>query len=308
MNDFQKAKREIRLADVLAKLGRQPVQQHGDDWWYISPFRQEEEASFHICTRRNIWNDFGDTGGSVIDFAMRFFGCGPGQALWHLRRLHNAPVPAWAPVLAAAAGAAPVRSPIVLKKVKPFENRILVGYLQRRGIPYGLAQRYVQEAYYVHQGRSFFGVAFKNDEGGYELRSGGHADDPTKTGFKGAVPPKAITTLHAEQMTPGGAVAVFEGFVDFLSWLAHTGQREPPLPVIVLNSGTLKERGLAALRRLGAGTVQVYFDHDGPGRRLTAEFAAALPGVNVQDEAGVYQGYKDYNAMLEAMCQQANRR
>ena len=69
----------IDLPDLLSRLGHEPVsiQKSGNELWYRSPFRTEKEASFHISKGRKyawVWKDFGDEGGTVIDFIMRLHG------------------------------------------------------------------------------------------------------------------------------------------------------------------------------------------------------------------------------------------
>jgi hypothetical protein len=46
--------REIDLVDSLIALGFQP-QKKGNDYWYLSPLREEKEASFKANIRLNVW-------------------------------------------------------------------------------------------------------------------------------------------------------------------------------------------------------------------------------------------------------------
>lgn len=60
----------IKLQDFLASLGYSPTKQQGNNLWYLSPFRQENHASFKVNTGRNQWYDFGiGKGGNIIDLA-----------------------------------------------------------------------------------------------------------------------------------------------------------------------------------------------------------------------------------------------
>src|SRR5262245_33213853 len=59
----------IELEKILEKIGAKLTKQSANEIWYLSPFRQEKTASFHVCKSKNIWNDFGEVrGGKVIDF------------------------------------------------------------------------------------------------------------------------------------------------------------------------------------------------------------------------------------------------
>jgi ATP-dependent Lon protease len=60
----------------MAQLGYHPVKvtDNRNEFWYNSPFRVEKEPSFHISFLGGkwIWKDFGDIGGTIVDFAMRY--------------------------------------------------------------------------------------------------------------------------------------------------------------------------------------------------------------------------------------------
>lgn len=67
MNSKQ-AKR-IKITDVLESQGFQVVGQHcgGHELVYENPLRNEKNASFFVNPRKNVFNDFGGEGGTVID-------------------------------------------------------------------------------------------------------------------------------------------------------------------------------------------------------------------------------------------------
>ena len=88
----------------------------------------------------------------------------------------------------------------------------LVSYLTGRGIDPAIARTYCREVRYTIGGKEYFAVGFRNDAGGWELRS---------ARFKGGSSPKHITTLDN-----GSDMAMaFEGFIDFLSYLSLKGTR-----------------------------------------------------------------------------------
>src|SRR5450631_1570846 len=67
---------QIDLVDYLESLGFKPTKNKGSDYWFISPFRKEETASFKVHRRKNVWYDHGSgVGGSLIDFGLRYFNC-----------------------------------------------------------------------------------------------------------------------------------------------------------------------------------------------------------------------------------------
>jgi CHC2 zinc finger len=65
---------QIPLATLLARLGYTPMKIYkgGVELAFRSPFRSETTASFFVNVHKNVWNDFGDSGGTVLDFVMRY--------------------------------------------------------------------------------------------------------------------------------------------------------------------------------------------------------------------------------------------
>lgn len=62
----------------------------------------------------------------------------------------------------------------------------LIGYLRERGIDPAVAGALCREVHYAVGERRFFAIGFRNDAGGWELRS---------PQFKGSSAPKSITTF-----------------------------------------------------------------------------------------------------------------
>ncbi len=50
---------QIDLVDYLSSLGNEPAKIRGNDYWYLSPLRQEKEASFKVNKNKNVWYDHG---------------------------------------------------------------------------------------------------------------------------------------------------------------------------------------------------------------------------------------------------------
>lgn len=169
----------------------------------------------------------------------------------------------------------------------------LLLYLDQRCIDRETAQAYVQEIYYTRAGKPYFALTFASDSGDWERRN---------PYFKGIYGPKDMTLLHQE--STGGSVLVFEGFMDFLSYLTYYKLVAPPHPVIVMNSATMLDKMVAMIRALGAITVHLYLDRDATGRRLMDAFQEQLPSVTMIDESGLYARHKDFNELLQASLKQ----
>lgn len=293
----QQAKR-IPLKDLLARLGHQPLHEKSGEFWYLSPFRVETDASFKINPTRNIWFDFGaGEGGTVIDFALKYFKTSSvAAALERLADLDLAgrpeiPIPPVQPASTLPLFTEAPAPAITVTNVQKLSNRALMGYLYGRGIPYKTAMPYVQEIHYTHQGKPYFALAFANDSGGYELRN---------PYFKGTHGSKDITSLGAKEGENSQEVTIFEGFIDYLSALTYYQRTAATTPVIVLNSVAMRQRAVEAIRRMGAAKVYLYLDLDESGREIAGYFKEQLPGVEILDKSDLYAGYKDFNEFLVA--------
>ena len=51
--------KQIDIVDYLAKAGHQPVKIRNNDYWYLSPLRDEKNASFKVNRKMNRWYDHG---------------------------------------------------------------------------------------------------------------------------------------------------------------------------------------------------------------------------------------------------------
>lgn len=77
--------KEIDLVNYLMALGFEPSKIRNNDYWYLSPLRDEKEASFKINRRLNRWYDHGlGKGGNLIDFGILYFNCTIGELLQNL--------------------------------------------------------------------------------------------------------------------------------------------------------------------------------------------------------------------------------
>ena len=67
---------KVDLVDYLYSLGFTSAKISGNDYWYLSPLRDERTASFKVNRNKNVWYDHGTgDGGTLIDFATQYFKC-----------------------------------------------------------------------------------------------------------------------------------------------------------------------------------------------------------------------------------------
>ncbi|MEL6408520.1 MAG: toprim domain-containing protein [Chloroflexota bacterium] len=314
---IQDAKR-IPITAFLSRLGCTPSHEKQGDVWYLSPFRSETEPSMHVNPAKNIWYDFGlGKGGTIIDFVMAYADAATvSDALRYLDDLWGKPSQMTTTSVSATASPAPQtvvadksleqHSKLETASLRPLHHYALKDYLRKRGIDPALAHPYLHELHYrvsPNQPKPYFALAFANrsanDIEGYELRS---------RYFQGVHGTKDISLLmpSASVNKDMQQVRVFEGFMDFLSYLTLQQTDRLDCPVIVLNGVTMAERAAEAIRELGVQQLQCYLDHDEAGKAVLAELQQHLPQCMVQDGSGFYNGYKDVNAYL--MAQQQERR
>ena len=349
MNDLKNI--SIRL--FLARRGIQPKYERNGYGMYLSPLREERTPSFKVDYVQNLWYDFGlGEGGTLLTLMMRMERCDSREAV---RRLQNgekrdAGSASLSPGVGerpTAGGPLPVLRPAAVPALRilsdaPLRHPALVGYLASRGIAQRIAAGYCREVRYEVNGRAFFAVGFRNDAGGWELRS---------ARFKGGSSPKYITTLkgcnatnaisavidskainatsnvsaitaitdcpatgatasfHAgndpmacesDRAMPAfhASVMVFEGFIDFLSYLSLANNIHPVSDTVVLNSVVNLSKAVPYLSQ--HSVIHAFFDNDEAGRKTTADLLRLCPRSEVIDQSCFYRRYKDVNDYLIA--------
>ncbi len=269
--------RQMDMVAYLSHLGYEPVKIRKFDYWYLSPLRNEKTPSFKINQKLNRWYDHGiGKGGNLIDFAVLYHHCTVGEFLKMLKGNLSFPSPLVPPVKATENTK---ENQIHIFRKGPVSAISLCHYLEQRSIPLKLAKRYCQEVRYALNEKEYVALGFKNDTGGYELRN---------PYYKASSSPKDITTIKN-----GNAEAtVFEGFFDFLSFLAiPKNQEQKPSDFLILNSVSFFQKALPILEQYQA--INLYLDRDTSGKNVTREALAISP--KYQDKSGLYQLHKDLN-------------
>ena len=290
--------KQIRIEEYLHSLGYDPVRKQGDSLWYKSPFRNEREPSFKVNTERNLWYDFGaGRGGNIIALAQELYAS---DSLPYLLERIAEQAPGVHPVSFSFGKQALSKPSFQQLEVVPLSSPALYSYLRQRGINTELAKRECREVRYLTDGKPYFAVGFPNRSGGYEIRN---------KFFKGCIAPKDIT--HIRQTEPGETCCLFEGFMDYLSFLTLRQAGHPDRPAldgqdyIVLNSVSNLSK---ALRLLGNyERIHCFLDNDRAGLEALREIQREY-GSRVRDASPVYSGYKDLNDYLNGkkLSQQVN--
>jgi hypothetical protein len=275
--------KNMDMVSYLSKLGHEPEEIKGQNYWYLSPLRKEKTPSFKVNRKMNRWYDWGEgKGGNLVDFGVLYFNCSVSELLMkfnsstlHVNR-HNQSTPE-------KSQQENEKGQIMVLSVKPLVSFPLLKYLQKRRIPQGIADQYCKEVNYELNNKNYYAIGFKNNAGGYELRN---------EYIKAASSPKDITFID------NGAkdLATFEGYFNFLSYRSMYDKLEVPnRNFLILNSTSFFEKSLPLMQEHKA--VHLYLDNDKTGQKFTQQ-ALDLDKRKFIDERNLYQNYDDLNDML----------
>ena len=284
--DLSRIKR-YPIVEYLERKGIKPVRKTPTYAMYRSPLREETHPSFKVDTEKNLWIDYGEgRGGSIIDLCMRMEGCTLSEAIRRLGQDAS---------LDAAYGLSKEKSDIDTSPVTPWQpsgarklievSDTLPSHLEayladKRCIDLNRARPFLKCICYEVRGRRYQAIGFANLSGGYELR-----DDKT---FKGTIAPKDITPIFTDRAEP---VCIFEGFMDFLSFLSM--KEEITNHCLVMNSVSNVARTIRYLNDRHLTHIRAFLDNDEAGRRAVQDFIKA--GFHVEDMNIHYKDFKDLN-------------
>ena len=275
------------IMEYLERKGIRPVRRTPTYAVYRSPLREEVHPSFKVDTEKNLWIDYAEgRGGSIIDLCMRLEGCTLSEAICRLGQNaleHTAysyssskrETPICPKQKEMASG---TRRLICLSDTLPPH---LQEYLKKeRCIDLEKVTPFLKCISYEVRGRRHEAIGFANSSGGYELRDN-HL-------FKGTVAPKDITPIFEDMEQP---VCLFEGFMDFLSFLSM--KEEVANQCLVMNSVSNVARSIHYLNERNITSIRAFLDNDDAGRKAVQEFVNA--GFKVEDMAVYYRDFKDLN-------------
>ena len=284
--DLSRIKR-YPIVEYLERKGIKPVRKTPTYVMYRSPLREETHPSFKVDIEKNLWIDYGEgRGGSIIDLCMRMEGCTLSEAIRRLGQDAS---------LDAAYGLSKEKSDIDTSPVTPWQpsgarklievSDTLLSHLEayladKRCIDLNRARPFLKCICYEVRGRRYQAIGFANLSGGYELR-----DDKT---FKGTIAPKDITPIFTDRAEP---VCIFEGFMDFLSFLSM--KEEITNHCLVMNSVSNVARTIRYLNDRHLTHIRAFLDNDEAGRRAVQDFIKA--GFHVEDMNIHFQDFKDLN-------------
>ena len=268
---------KISVEEVLQSLGHFPTKQTEKEAWYLNPFSKENNASFKINKNLNYWYLFSEgIGGNNIDFMKRYLNTSISDVLdWaenqnfssfqqqtNNQKLFN------------------VSKTYEILEVKDIQHPALIQYLKSRKVED--QKHLVSEINYQMNDKKYFGIGFKNDSEGYEIRN---------AYSKICLGKKDVTTIKNNSKS----LRIFEGFFDFLSFK----NIEKPLEnetsdYIILNSVSMIHKIKNSLESYE--NIELYFDNDEAGNRAVEIIKKEKN--EAEDCRVLYSDFKDLNDWL----------
>ncbi len=282
---------KIDITGFLSSIGINPQKQTNKAYAFCAPYRKDTDASMFVFKADNRWHDYG-TGenGSLVDLVCKINNIDVHGALSILSEANFTPQPI---CFVKQEKTSTLNSSIKIKHIVPLEDRVLINYLEGRGIPFKIANRYTKEIHYnAYEGQlnPYRAICFENDKSGYDLRNGSVSEKFPK-GLKICILSKTITTI------PGNPdkLNVFEGFIDFLSALVLFDTTEFKNTTIVLNSTSNTPHIYNILSNFSQ--VNLFLDNDPSGIKAVSEIQNRFPNAVNQAQI-IYPGFNDFNDFI----------
>ena len=268
---------KISVEEILQSLGHFPTKQTEKEAWFLNPFSKENNASFKLNKRINSWYLFSEgIGGNNIDFMKKYLNASISEVL------------NWAENQNFSSFHQQTNNQTLLNlsknyeilEVKEIQHPALIQYLKSRKVE---AQKHlVSEIHYQMNDKKYFGIGFKNDSEGYEIRN---------AYSKICLGKKDITTIKNNSKS----LLVFEGFFDFLSFKnIEKLLKDEPSDYMILNSVSMINKIKNSLENYEK--IELYFDNDEAGNRAVELIK------NEKNEAEdcrvLYSDFKDLNDWL----------
>ena len=271
----------IKLEEVLVSLGHHPTKQNEKEAWFLNPFATENHASFKLDKRNNIWYLHSEgIGGNNTDFMQKYLNASVKEVLeWAEKQkffsfqLQN--------IIQKQNS---LKQNYQITEIKELQNENLKNYLHQRGFSpkvYPL----VKEIHFTIGDKNLYAIGFENLSGGWELRN---------SFYKGSLLKKDISILNfnnesQNQNETGKKIAVFEGFMDALSFV----EMKPFFRggVLVMNSISLLNRTKEHLKNYSE--IHLFLDNDKPGEICKNEILKSFP--EAKDHSEIYALHKDLN-------------
>ena len=265
----------IPLEEVLQNLGHLPTKQNEKEAWFLSPFSTENHASFKLDKRNNVWYLHSEgIGGNNIDFMMKYLNVSVKEVLeWaesqNFSSFQNQNFP--------NQKLENLHKNYEIIEVKEIRHPALMEYLKTRKVEN--QTEFLKEIQYQMNDKNYFGIGFKNDSAGYEIRN---------KYSKICLGKKDVSTIKNDSEN----LKIFEGFFDFLSFKnIEKSLENESSDYVILNSVSMISKIKNSLENYKK--IELYFDNDEAGNRAVEMLKNEMG--NIEDCRVLYSDFKDLN-------------
>ena len=270
----KQANTQISIRNVLESFSLFPSKGNSKTAFYFAFDREEKTPSLLVNFIKNIAFDFG-TGKryDVVSLVQGIKLCSVSEALEYLSLFDfsfNEQI----------CNVTKDENKYEILSISEVKHNALIQYLKERRIENNI--HLLKEIHYKISDKKYFGIGFKNDTNGYEIRN---------KYSKICIGRKDITTIKNNS----SCLRIFEGFMDYLSFKQMEKTLKKALSdYVILNSVTMIfkiEKIIDSYEK-----IELYFDNDEAGNRATNEIKQLNPYV--EDNRILYQNYKDLNDFI----------
>ena len=269
-----KQAKNILLTELLARLNVFPAKISGDLSMYFAINREEIVPSLSVSLKKNTALDFGT--GKVYDsisLVQEIKKCSVSEALKIISEMDFS---------------SSFQKQDNLEKIEEKNYNILVvkdeishpaliQYLLNRKV--WEQRKFLKEIHYRMNDKNYFGIGFKNDSGGYEIRN---------KYSKICLGKKDVSMIKNGSEN----LKIFEGFFDFLSFKnIEKSLSDEKSDYIILNSVSMISKIKSLLEN--HKNIGLYFDNDEAGNRAVETLKKEFE--NVEDDRILYKDFKDLN-------------
>jgi len=268
----------IPLEEVLLSLGHLPTKQNEKEAWYLNPFATESQASFKLNKSLNYWYLFSEgIGGTNVDLLKKYLNKTASEILiwaedqnfssFQKQRIPNHKLQ-------------DLTKNYEILESKEIQHPALLEYLKERKVEN--QTQFLKEVHYQMNNKNYFGIGFKNNSGGYEIRN---------KYSKICLGKKDTSTIK----NGSDSLRIFEGFFDFLSFKnVEKSLEKKPFDYIILNSVSMIHNIKNSLGNYE--NIELYFDNDEAGNRAVE----MIKNENeiAEDCRTLYSDFKDLNDWL----------
>lgn len=270
----KQANTQISIRNVLESFSLFPSKDNSKTAFYFAFDREEKTPSLLVNFIKNIAFDFG-TGKKydIVSLVQGIKQCSVSQALEYLSQFNFSSKEQMYNITRDG-------SKYEILSISEVKHYALIQYLKERRIENNI--HLLKEIHYKISNKKYFGIGFKNDANGYEVRN---------KYSKICIGRKDITTIKNKSNN----LRIFEGFMDYLSFKQMEKALKKALSdYVILNSVTMifkLEKIIKSYEK-----IELYFDNDEAGNRATNEVKRLNPYV--EDNRILYQNYKDLNDFI----------